>query len=47
MNFRRTLLGLAAAATVLATLPLAATAQTAYKPEYKMSLVVPPSGSPE
>ena len=43
MNFRRTLLGLAAAATVLATLPLAATAQTAYKPEYKMSLVVPPS----
>jgi len=43
MNFRRTLLGLAAAATVLATLPLAAMAQTAYKPEYKMSLVVPPS----
>ena len=43
MKFRRTLLGLAAAASVLAALPLAASAQTAYKPEYKMSLVVGPA----
>lgn len=43
MKFRRTLLGLAAAATALAALPLAATAQAAYKPEYKMSLVVGPA----
>ncbi len=43
MKFRRTLLGLAAAASVLAALPLAASAQAAYKPEYKMSLVVGPA----
>jgi TRAP-type transport system periplasmic protein len=42
MKFRRTLLGLVAAAAALGTLPLAATAQTAYKAEYKMSLVLGP-----
>jgi len=42
MKFRRTLLGLAAAATALATLSSAATAQTAYKPEYKLSIVLAP-----
>lgn len=36
MKFRRTLLGLVAATAALGALPLAATAQTAYKPEYKM-----------
>lgn len=41
MKLRRTLLGLVAAAT-LGALPLAATAQTAYKAEYKMSLVLGP-----
>src|SRR5659263_235997 len=42
MKFRRTLLGLVAATAALGALPLAATAQTAYKPEYKMSLVLGP-----
>jgi len=42
MKFRRTLLALAAVATAIATLPSAAMAQTAYKPEYKMSLVLGP-----
>ena len=42
MNFRRTLLSLAAVATALATFSMAAPAQTAYKPEYKMSLVLGP-----
>ncbi|MDB5826502.1 MAG: C4-dicarboxylate transporter [Variovorax sp.] len=45
MKFRRTLLGLAAitaVATVLATFSVGASAQTAYKPEYKMSLVLGP-----
>ncbi len=40
MKFRRTLLGLVAATAALGSLPMAATAQTAYKSEYKMSLVV-------
>ena len=40
MKFRRTLLGLAAVATALATLSGGAMAQAAYKAEYKMSLVV-------
>jgi tripartite ATP-independent transporter DctP family solute receptor len=44
MKFRRSLLGLAAVATALATFSAAAPAQSAYKPEYKMSLVLgPPS----
>jgi tripartite ATP-independent transporter DctP family solute receptor len=44
MKFRRSLLGLAAVATALATFSAAAPAQTAYKSEYKMSLVLgPPS----
>lgn len=42
MKFRRTLLSLAAVATALATFSVAAPAQTAYKPEYKMSLVLGP-----
>ena len=42
MNFRRTLLSLAAVATALATFSAAAPAQTAYKAEYKMSLVLGP-----
>ena len=42
MKFRRTLLGLAVAATALATFSSAATAQTAYKPEYKLSIVLAP-----
>ena len=42
MNFRRTLLSLAAVATALATFSAAAPAQTAYKTEYKMSLVLGP-----
>ena len=42
MNVRRTLLSLAAVATALATFSVAAPAQTAYKPEYKMSLVLGP-----
>ncbi|WP_218510171.1 DctP family TRAP transporter solute-binding subunit [Variovorax sp. dw_308] len=42
MKFRRSLLGLAAVATALATFSGAAPAQTAYKPEYKMSLVLAP-----
>ena len=42
MKFRRTLLGLAAAATVLATFSTGAMAQAAYKAEYKMSLVLGP-----
>jgi len=41
MRFRRTLLGLAAVATALATFSVAAPAQT-YKAEYKMSLVLGP-----
>ncbi|MGJ7493748.1 DctP family TRAP transporter solute-binding subunit [Variovorax sp. RT4R15] len=43
MKFRRTLLGLAAVATALATFSVAAPAQTAYKAEYKMSLVLGPT----
>ncbi|MEJ8854683.1 DctP family TRAP transporter solute-binding subunit [Variovorax robiniae] len=42
MTFRRSLLGLAAIATALATFSAAAPAQTAYKPEYKLSLVLAP-----
>jgi len=42
MTFRRTLLGLAAVATALATFTGGAMAQAAYKPEYKMSLVLGP-----
>ena len=42
MNFRRTLLSLATVATALATFSAAAPAQTAYKAEYKMSLVLGP-----
>jgi tripartite ATP-independent transporter DctP family solute receptor len=42
MKLRRTLLSLVAAAAVLGSLPVAATAQT-YKPEYKMSLVLGPA----
>ena len=42
MKFRRTLLGLAAAATALATLAGPALAQGNYKAEYKMSLVLGP-----
>ena len=42
MQFRRTLLGLAAVATALATLSGGAMAQAAYKAEYKMSLVLGP-----
>ncbi|MEJ8846819.1 DctP family TRAP transporter solute-binding subunit [Variovorax rhizosphaerae] len=42
MTFRRSLLGLAAIATALATFSVAAPAQTAYKPEYKLSLVLAP-----
>ena len=42
MKFRRTLLGLAAVATALATLSSGAMAQAAYKAEYKMSLVLGP-----
>ena len=42
MKFRRTLLGLAAVATALATLSGGAMAQAAYKAEYKMSLVLGP-----
>jgi TRAP-type transport system periplasmic protein len=41
MNFRRTVLGLAIAATALA-FGTGAMAQAAYKPEYKMSLVLGP-----
>ena len=41
MNFRRTVLGLAVAATALAC-GTGAMAQGAYKAEYKMSLVLPP-----
>jgi TRAP-type transport system periplasmic protein len=41
MNFRRTVLGLAVAATALAC-GTGAMAQGAYKSEYKMSLVLPP-----
>jgi TRAP-type transport system periplasmic protein len=41
MNFRRTVLGLAIAATALA-FGTGAMAQSAYKPEYKMSLVLGP-----
>jgi len=40
MKFRRTLLALATAATALTVLPGTALAQSSYKPEYKMSLVV-------
>lgn len=40
MKFRRSLLALAAIASALSIFPLAAPAQTAYKPEYKMSLVL-------
>ena len=40
MKFRRTLLGLAAVATALATLSGGAMAQAAYKSEYRMSLVL-------
>lgn len=43
LKFRRTLLGLAALATAaLAAFPVAAPAQSAYKPEYKLSLVLGP-----
>lgn len=42
MKFRRTLLGLAAAATALCMFSTGAMAQAAYKPEYKMSLVLGP-----
>jgi tripartite ATP-independent transporter DctP family solute receptor len=41
MNFRRTLLSLAAVATAL-TFSVAAQAQAAYKPEYKLSIVLAP-----
>ena len=40
MKFRRTLLALATAAAALTVLPGTALAQSNYKPEYKMSLVV-------
>jgi len=40
MKFRRTLLALATAAAALTVLPGTALAQSTYKPEYKMSLVV-------
>ncbi|KAI1693236.1 bacterial extracellular solute-binding protein, family 7 domain-containing protein [Ditylenchus destructor] len=42
MKFRRTLLGLAAVATALGMFSSGAMAQAAYKPEYKMSLVLGP-----
>ena len=42
MKFRRALLGLAAAATALGMFSTGAMAQAAYKPEYKMSLVLAP-----
>ena len=42
MQFRRTILGLAAVATALATFSAGAWAQAAYKAEYKMSLVLGP-----
>jgi tripartite ATP-independent transporter DctP family solute receptor len=42
MKLRRTLLSLVAAAAVMGTFSVAATAQT-YKPEYKMSLVLGPA----
>jgi TRAP-type transport system periplasmic protein len=42
MKFRRTLIGLAAVAAALATFSAAAPAQSAYKSEYKMSLVLGP-----
>jgi tripartite ATP-independent transporter DctP family solute receptor len=42
MKFRRTLLGLAAVATALGMFSTGAMAQAAYKPEYKMSLVLGP-----
>jgi tripartite ATP-independent transporter DctP family solute receptor len=42
MQFRRTILGLAAVATALATFSAGALAQAAYKAEYKMSLVLGP-----
>ena len=42
MKFRRTLLGLAAAATALGFFSTSAVAQTAYKPEYKLSIVLAP-----
>lgn len=42
MKFRRTLLGLAAVATALATFSTGALAQANYKAEYKMSLVLGP-----
>ena len=42
MKFRRTLLGLAAAATALGMFSSGAMAQAAYKAEYKMSLVLGP-----
>lgn len=41
-TFRRSLIGLAAAAVALATFSTGAAAQAAYKPEYKMSLVLGP-----
>ncbi|MDA7417842.1 DctP family TRAP transporter solute-binding subunit [Xenophilus arseniciresistens] len=42
MKFRRTLLGLAAVATALATFSAGALAQSNYKAEYKLSLVLGP-----
>ena len=42
MKIRRTLIGLAAVAAALATFTSAATAQAAYKAEYRMSLVLGP-----
>ena len=42
MNFRRTLLSLAAVATALATFSAGVSAQAAYKPEYKLSIVLAP-----
>ena len=42
MTIRRTLIGLAAVAAALATFTTAATAQAAYKSEYRMSLVLGP-----
>jgi uncharacterized protein involved in exopolysaccharide biosynthesis len=42
MKIRRTLIGLAAVAAALGTFTTAATAQAAYKAEYRMSLVLGP-----
>ena len=42
MKFRRTLISLVAAAAALGTFAVSATAQQAYKAEYKMSLVLAP-----